>query len=60
MIKDFSFLLSMIDLFIQATPHLGEYRVPFYKIKHKLEKKLRQTFRRYLVRIYNKVGFYSI
>jgi hypothetical protein len=50
----------MIDLFIQATPHLGEYRVPFYKIKHKLEKKLRQTFRRYLVRIYNEVGFYSI
>ena len=56
----FLFPFSIIYLFIQATPHLGEYRVPFYKIKNKLEKKLRQTFHRYLVRICNQIKFYSI
>jgi len=39
-----------IYLFFQVTPHLGEYRVPFYRIKDKLKRKLRQTFRRYLVK----------
>ncbi|CAF1298169.1 unnamed protein product [Adineta ricciae] len=41
--------LDMPTMQFSATPHFGEYRMPFYRVKAKLEEKLRATFRRYLV-----------
>ncbi|CAF0728540.1 unnamed protein product [Adineta ricciae] len=41
--------LDMPTMQFSATPHFGEYRMPFYRVKVKLEEKLRETFRRYLV-----------